>query len=140
MARSKQEPDGVRSADIRSRDDSDVEGHAMHRGGEADGAKSSLTRSSLTRSSARGRDEGEDVEGHAMHRGGEADGAKSSLTRSSLTRSSADGGDEGEDVEGHSMLINPGVSRDLAKARDADIQRSVRAHNQASEAKRPFKK
>jgi hypothetical protein len=103
MARSKQEPDGVRSADIRSRDESDVEGHAMHRGGEADGAKSSLTRSSLTRSSARGRD-------------------------------------EGEDVEGHSMLINPGVSRDLAKARDADIQRSVRAHNQSSEAKRPYKK
>ena len=102
MARSKQEPDGVRSADIRSRDDDDVEGHSMHHGGEADGAKSSLTKSSLTRSSARGRDE--------------------------------------DDVEGHSMLINPGVSRDLAKARDADIQRSVRAHNQQSEAKRPFKK
>ena len=50
MARSKQEPDGVRSADIRSRDE-DVEGHSMHRGGEADGAKSALTRSSLTRSS-----------------------------------------------------------------------------------------
>ena len=108
MARSKQEPDG-------------------------------LTKSSLTRSSARGRDEGEDVEGHAMHSRGEADGAKSSLTKSSLTRSSARGRDE-EDVEGHSMLINPGVSRDLAKARDAEIQRSVRAHNQQSEAKRPFKK
>jgi len=138
MARSKQEPDGVRSADIRSRDDDDVEGHSMHHGGEADGAKSSLTKSSLTRSSARGRDE-DDVEGHSMHHGGEADGAKSSLTKSSLTRSSARGRDE-DDVEGHSMLINPGVSRDLAKARDADIQRSVRAHNQQSEAKRPFKK
>jgi hypothetical protein len=103
MARSKQEPDGVRSADIRSRDESDVEGHAMHRGSEADEAKSALSRSSVTRSSARSRD-------------------------------------EGEDVEGHSMLINPGVSRDLAKAREADVQRSVRSHNQETEAKRPFKK
>ena len=111
----------------------------MHSRGEPDGAKSSLTRSSVTRSSARSRDE-DDVEGHGMHSRGEPDGAKSSLTKSSLTRSSARGRDEGEDVEGHSMLINPGVSRDLAKARDAEIQRSVRAHNQQTEAKRPFKK
>lgn len=47
---------------------------------------------------------------------------------------------EEDDVEGHSMLISPTLGRDLAKARDADIERSVRAKNQEHDAKRVFRR
>jgi hypothetical protein len=47
---------------------------------------------------------------------------------------------EEADVEGHSMLISPTLGRDLAKARDADIERSVRAKNQEHDAKRVFRR
>lgn len=44
------------------------------------------------------------------------------------------------DVEGHSMFISPTVGRDLARARDAEVDRGVRQRQQAAEAKRVFKK
>ena len=47
---------------------------------------------------------------------------------------------EEDDVEGHSMLISPTLSRDLAKARSADVERSVRAKNNEAEAKRIFRR
>ena len=45
-----------------------------------------------------------------------------------------------DDVEGHSMMINPSLSRDLAKARSEDVERSVRSRQHEAEAKRPFRK
>ncbi len=45
-----------------------------------------------------------------------------------------------DDVEGHSMMINPTVSRDLSKARTADVERAVRSRQHEAEAKRPFRK
>lgn len=47
---------------------------------------------------------------------------------------------EEEDVEGHSMMLNPTLGRDLAKAKSADVERSVRAKNNESEAKRIFRR
>jgi hypothetical protein len=44
-----------------------------------------------------------------------------------------------DDVEGHSM-INPTLGRDLAKARNEDIERNVRNRQHEAEAKRPFRK
>jgi len=45
---------------------------------------------------------------------------------------------EGDDVEGHNMLLSPTLSRDLAKARSAEIDRSVQAKQHQAEAKRVF--
>jgi hypothetical protein len=42
-----------------------------------------------------------------------------------------------DDVEGHSMAFNPSLGRDLARARSADIDRSVRAKQLEADAKRP---
>ncbi len=47
--------------------------------------------------------------------------------------------DADADVEGHSMF-NPMVGRELARAREADIQRTLRARQVENEAKRPYKK
>jgi hypothetical protein len=67
-------------------------------------------------------------EGIQSKRGAEPDGfAKKGFT------------DE-DDVEGHSMMINPIIARDLAKARNQEIERGVRARQHEAEAKRPFRK
>jgi hypothetical protein len=47
---------------------------------------------------------------------------------------------EEDDVEGHSMLMSPTVGRDLAKARSAEIERSVKNKNHEHEAKRVFRR
>jgi hypothetical protein len=47
---------------------------------------------------------------------------------------------EDEDVEGHSMALNPTLGRDLAKARSADVERTVRNKNNEHEAKRIFRR
>ncbi len=47
---------------------------------------------------------------------------------------------EEDDVEGHSTLLNPTITRDVMKARNADIERSVRAKQNESEAKRIFRR
>ena len=46
---------------------------------------------------------------------------------------------EDEDVEGHTMG-NPLLGQQLARAREQDIQRSLRAQEARSEASRPHKK
>jgi hypothetical protein len=45
-----------------------------------------------------------------------------------------------EDVEGHSMLPNPMLGRELAKAREQEIRRSLRDRQFEQEARRPHKK
>lgn len=47
---------------------------------------------------------------------------------------------ENEDVEGHSMLHDPSLGRQLARAREQDIQRHLKRHEFETEAKRPFKR
>ena len=47
---------------------------------------------------------------------------------------------EEDDVEGHSMLISPTLGRDLAKARSADVERTVQNKNNEHEAKRIFRR
>jgi len=47
---------------------------------------------------------------------------------------------EEDDVEGHSMLISPTLERDLAKAKNADVERSVQNKNNQNEAKRVFRR
>ena len=47
---------------------------------------------------------------------------------------------EEDDVEGHSMLISPTLGRDLAKARSADVARTVQNKNNEHEAKRVFRR
>jgi len=47
---------------------------------------------------------------------------------------------EEDDVEGHSMLISPTLGRDLAKARSADVERTVQNKNNEHEAKRVFRR
>jgi len=47
---------------------------------------------------------------------------------------------EDEDVEGHSMALNPTLGRDLAKARSADVERTVQNKNNEHEAKRIFRR
>jgi hypothetical protein len=48
--------------------------------------------------------------------------------------------DQEDDVEGHSMLPNPTVGREFARARSAEVERSVRAKNLEHEAKRVFRR
>jgi hypothetical protein len=60
----------------------------------------------------------DDVEGH----------------RGPLARATGD-----DDTEGH-MMGNPLLNQQLARAREQDIQRNLRAHQTRSEASRPHKK
>lgn len=45
-----------------------------------------------------------------------------------------------EDVEGHSMLPDPTLGRQLARAREQEIQRHLKRHEFETEARRPFKR
>ena len=47
---------------------------------------------------------------------------------------------EDEDTEGHDMLANPIINQQLARAREQEIQRGLRAQQQRAEATRPHKK
>jgi len=47
---------------------------------------------------------------------------------------------EEDDVEGHSLYMTPTMQRDLAKAREADVQRSLRQQQHEHDAKRVFRK
>jgi hypothetical protein len=71
----------------------------------------------------------EDVEGHAFRAAPDGAVAKAAV------RNAGD-----EDVEGHSMLPNPALGRQLAKAREQEIQRSLRDRQFEQEARRPHKK
>lgn len=40
-----------------------------------------------------------------------------------------------EDVEGHSMLLNPGLARQIAQARERDVQKSLKRHELEHDAR-----
>ncbi len=45
--------------------------------------------------------------------------------------------DDGEqDTEGHNMMISPTLGRDLARGRDADIERAARERQRQKEAQK----
>jgi hypothetical protein len=74
----------------------------------------------------------DDVEGHSIHRGA-SDFSKAKATVEGFSKSRAAGADD--DVEGHSMSINPLVARELAHARERDVQANVKRHNFENDAR-----
>lgn len=64
--------------------------------------------------------------------------SEAGLARDASTSSQA--AEDEEDVEGHSLPISPLLGRDIAKARNAEIERSVRAKQHEHEAKRIFRR
>jgi hypothetical protein len=117
------EPEGHRHR----ADEDDVEGHRKHRAVDDDveGHSGRTLR-------ATGDD---DVEGHSG-RTLRATGDDDVEGHSGRTLRAT--GDE-DDAEGH-MMGNPLLNQQLARAREQDIQRNLRAHEARSEASRPHKK
>ena len=75
----------------------------------------------------------DDVEGH----GGRGRATGDDDVEGHGGRLKATGDDD--DAEGH-MMGNPLLNQQLARAREQDIQRNLRAHEARSEAGRPHKK
>lgn len=42
-----------------------------------------------------------------------------------------------DDVEGHNLLLDPELRREMARAREAEIERRLQVHEVLAEAKRP---
>jgi hypothetical protein len=91
-------------------------------------SKAKATGEDFAKSRAAGDD---DVAGHSMHRGAD-DFAKAKATGEGFAKAKATGE---EDVEGHSMSINPLLARELAHARERDVQANVKRHNFENEAR-----
>jgi hypothetical protein len=81
----------------------------------------------------------DDVEGHGIARGHvrNADDVEGHGIARGHVRN-ADPDDGSEDVEGHSMLLDPGIARDLARAREKEIQKRAERHGLEEEARRPL--
>ncbi len=45
--------------------------------------------------------------------------------------------DDTQDVEGHNLLPDPGLGREMARAREMEIERRLKAHEVQVEAKHP---
>lgn len=87
----------------------------------------------------------DDVEGHGRAaRAIEPDGllravrGGDELASPRMSRPRAAGDDA--DTEGHNMLGNPYANEQLARAREQEIQRNLRAHTSREVASRPHKK
>jgi hypothetical protein len=80
---------------------------------------------------SKSREADDDVEGHSIHRG-TSEFSKAKATGEGFSKSRAAGDD---DVEGHSMSINPLVARELARARERDVQANVKRHNFENDAR-----
>ena len=93
-------------------------------------SKAKATGEDFSKSRAAGDD---DVEGHSLRRdGGGEDFSKAKVTGEGFSKSRVAGDD---DVEGHSMSINPLVARELARARERDVQANVKRHNFENDAR-----
>lgn len=42
---------------------------------------------------------------------------------------------EDDDVEGHSMLLDPGIARQIAQARERDVQQNLKRHQVERDAR-----
>ena len=47
------------------------------------------------------------------------------------------GADGTDDVEGHNLLPDPELGREMARAREAEIERRLQAHEAQAQAKHP---
>jgi hypothetical protein len=74
---------------------------------------------------ARRRATEDDVEGHGFKHASDGISAKRIVEPDGLSQRRAT---EDDDVEGHSLLLNPTAARDLARARERDVQKSTKMH------------
>ncbi len=82
----------------------------------------------------------DDVEGHGFKmRATEPDGFNAKPRASEPEGFNAKPRASEDDVEGH-MMSNPLLGRELARARESEIQRNLKAHTSRDEATRPHKK
>ena len=79
----------------------------------------------------------DDTEGHAQRRPQRATGEDDTEGHAQRRPQRATGED---DTEGQSMLSNPLLNRQLASAREQEIQRNLRERQKADEARRPYNK
>ncbi len=100
-------------------DDQDTEGHASRRMPKVTGDDDTEGHASRRMPKATGDDE--DTEGHASRRLPKATG-------------------DDDDTEGQSMLSNPLLNRQLASAREQDIQRHLKQRQNSPEGQRPNNK
>ena len=131
---------GPRSAEgfsKRQETEDDVEGHSLSRRRDADGEGFDRAKVTPEGFSKRKATE-DDVEGHSLSRRRDADGEgfnRAKVTGEGFNRAKATGED---DVEGHSIL-DPFAARELARARERDIQQNAKRHEferDAREAKK----
>ena len=81
----------------------------------------------------------DDVEGHGSRRHA-PDGATKRMDEDGLTTKRQATEDE-DDVEGHMIgAMNPVMARELARAKERDVQRAVSRGNLISEAKRAIRR
>jgi hypothetical protein len=82
----------------------------------------------------------DDVEGHRA-RMPKATGDEADDTEGHRARMPKATGDEDDSTEGHSMLSNPTISRELAAAREQEIQRNLRNRSAlVGQGERPHKR
>ena len=91
-------------------------------------SKAKATGEDFSKSRAAGDD---DVEGHRFIHARD-DFSKAKATGEGFAKAKATGDD---DVEGHSMSINPLLARELAHARERDVQANVKRHNFENDAR-----
>jgi len=122
-------PEGAAGRTQRSATGDDVEGHVFNKKQAPDGFSSS-------KRAAIG---GDDVEGHGakIHKMGPEGALKSGQASLTGTKRQA----TEDDVEGHMIgAMNPMLARDLARAKERDVQRAASRGNLISEAKRAIRR
>src|ERR1700716_1416657 len=100
----------------------------------ADKAKpQGLSRSRVTEPEAltRRRAPEDDVEGHSHRHASDGIANKRIVEPDGLSRRKA----TEDDVEGHSLLFNPTAARDLARAREREVQKSTKMHKFEQDAR-----
>jgi hypothetical protein len=83
--------------------------------------------------SARRATEEDDVEGHSFIHARDSVATPRATEPEGLSQRKAT--EDEDDVEGHSMLLNPLAARELAKAREREVQQNVRRHQFENDAR-----
>ena len=74
----------------------------------------------------------DDVEGHSHRHASDGIANKRIVEPDGLSQRRAT---EDDDVEGHSLLFNPTAARDLARAREREVQKSTKMHKFEQDAR-----
>jgi hypothetical protein len=129
-------PQRMRKIISRATGDDDTEGHAQRKLNRATGGDDDTeghAQRKLNRSAG-----DDDTEGHAQRKLNRAAGDDDTEGHAQRKLNRAAGDD---DTEGQSMLPNPLLNRQLASAREQEIQRNLRERQRADEAaRRPYNK